>query len=82
MKKENAASSSLTCIAQRTCCLHENESFNSDRSNAQVQTELAGVDLPIWSAIDFYHEAEALGEVEDGIDEEQEMEYEVSCLKK
>jgi hypothetical protein len=38
------------------------------------------VDLPVWSAIDFYHQ-EALGEAEDGIDEDQEMEYEVFRLK-
>jgi hypothetical protein len=35
------------------------------------------VDLPVWSAIDFYHQADALGDVE--IDEE--MEYEVFWLK-
>lgn len=82
MKKENAVSSSSspTCITQRTCCLHENESYNSNRSNVQVQTDWAGVDLPVWSAIDFYHQ-EALGEAEDGIDEDQEMEYEVFRLK-
>ena len=72
-EERSIASSSPSCVTQRTCCLHENRSYNN-KSNAQVQTDWAGVDLPVWNAIDFY-QTEAL-EDED-LEEEQEMEYEV-----
>ena len=80
--KDNAAAAVPSCVTFRTCCLHGNDRSHNSSTTVSVQTEWAGVDMPLWNVTDDYSPP-PLGDDDDDdelLDEEHEMEYEVLTL--